>query len=95
MGVLFRGVGVVAAMPNISPDQATTSILVGIASCTLSYRLSYRDHYDFGLCHTYGVPSDNHRFWWGLWCCIDYGIINRLRGVRALLNPTLISYLTD
>ena len=58
MGVLFRGVGVVAAMPNISPDQETTSILVGIASCTMSYFCSIRDHYDFVLCHTYGVLPD-------------------------------------
>ena len=56
MGVLFRGVGVVAAMPNISPDQATTSILVGIASCTLSYRLPYRDHYDLFCVIPMGYP---------------------------------------
>ena len=62
----FAVLGWLLAMPNISPDHATTSILVGIASCTLSYWLSYSRPLRFVLCYTYGVPSDNHQFTVGL-----------------------------
>ena len=51
-----------------SPDQANGSFTtLGIASCALSYLYpDIRDHYEFVLCYTYGVPSDNHQFTVGL-----------------------------
>ena len=81
LGVLFCGVGVVAAMPHMSPDQATTSILVGIASCTLSYWLSYSRPLQFWFVPlVYGLPSGDFRFWGNYGLVYALGNINCVKG---------------